>query len=162
LILLALVATLESFHFNLSLLPALDQEVAYPFIDWDAEEEGEGGGEGRAGKQKKKKKDRNKSPPPLKEREGGREGSSPYPVPPSPRTLMRGLDAAKLEDEEEMKRMRQALLHNPMYVCLGREGGREGGGEEEGRVLLAYMSFSSSQGEGKGGREGGREIDLLT
>ena len=129
LILLALVATLESFHFNLSLLPALDQEVAYPFIDWDAEEEEEEEEEreGGAGKQKKKKKkDKKKSPPPSKEREGGREGSSPYPVPLSPQTLIRGLDQTKLEDEDEMKRMRQALLHNPMYV---REGGREGGGE---------------------------------
>ena len=111
------MATLESFHFSLSLLPALDHEVAYPFIDWDAEEEEEEGGkERRAGKQEKKKKKQSKksrSPPPLRER-GGRGLGSPGPVPPSPQTLIRGLDGTKLEDEEEMKRMRQALLHNPM------------------------------------------------
>ena len=120
---------MESFDFSLSLLPALDQEVAYAFIDWDAEgeeeeeEEEEGARkERRAGKQeeeeekKKKKKKQNKkskSPPPLGEREG-RGLRSPCPVPLSPQTLIRGLDGTELEDEEEMKRMRQALVHNPM------------------------------------------------
>ncbi|KAM3570389.1 hypothetical protein VYU27_007547 [Nannochloropsis oceanica] len=138
-ILLALVATLESFQFSLSLLPALDQEVVYPFIDWDAdeEEEEEGRKKRRGGRQEKKKKKENKKgklPPPLREREG-KELRSPHSVPPSPQTLIRGLDATKLEDEEEMKRMRQALLHNPKLSF--NEHDRSGHGEEGlGKLLL--------------------------
>jgi hypothetical protein len=92
--------------------------VAYPFIDWAGGGQ-KGGGAGTGGSLKRGKD--KKAALALREKEqggeGGREGGgarSPFPIPASPQTMIQSLDGTKLEDEEEMKRMRQALQLNPM------------------------------------------------